>query len=129
LVAQITAVVAKSQENGANANVARDAVQYVNALIYEASPFNEGPKGLRDAHKQISVDAKAMLAFIRDASLRQGKRARLTKQGKQPAKQAVDHPTANHEKQDSKFKFNQFGFSHSPMMPSGDRVGKSIFTQ
>jgi hypothetical protein len=73
LVAQITAVVAKSQENGANANVARDAVQYVNALIYEASPFNEGPKGLRDAHKQISANAKAMLAFIRDASLRQGK--------------------------------------------------------
>jgi hypothetical protein len=73
LVAQITAVVAKSQENGANANEACDALQYVNALIYEASPFNEGPKGLRDAHKQISVDAKAMLAFIRDASLRQGK--------------------------------------------------------
>ena len=73
LVAQIMAVVAKSQENGANANVACDALQYVNALIYEASPFNDGPKGLRDAHKQISADAKAMLAFIRDVSLRQGK--------------------------------------------------------
>lgn len=72
LVAQIMAVVAKSQENGANANVACDALQYVNALIYEASPFNEGPKGLRDAHKQISDDAKAMLAFIRDVSMRQG---------------------------------------------------------
>jgi hypothetical protein len=28
---------------------------------------------LRAAHKQISDDAKAMLAFARDASLRQGK--------------------------------------------------------
>lgn len=81
LVAQIMAIVAKSQENGANANVACDALQYVNALIYEASPFNEGPKGLRDAHKQISADAKAMLAFIRDASLRQGKSLLFTMTG------------------------------------------------
>ncbi len=73
LVAEIMAVVAKSQQDGVSANIACDALQYVNALIYEASPFNEGPKGLRDAHKQISADAKAMLAFIRDASLRQGK--------------------------------------------------------
>lgn len=78
LVAQIMAVVAKSQETGASANVACDALQYVNALIYEASPFNAGPKGLRDAHKQISADAKAMLGFIRDASLRQGKPLLLT---------------------------------------------------
>ena len=72
LVAQIFAVVAKSQENGATANVACDALQYVNALICEASPYNEGPKGLRDAHKQISSDVKSMLGFIKDASLRQG---------------------------------------------------------
>ena len=51
LVAQITAIVARSQEQGVSANVACDALQYVNALIYEASPFNEGVKGLRDAHK------------------------------------------------------------------------------
>ena len=31
---------------------------YVNALIYETSPYNEGSKGLRDATKQISADAK-----------------------------------------------------------------------
>ncbi len=78
LVAQIMTVVAKSQQDGVSANVACDALQYVNALIYEASPFNEGPKGLRDAHKQISADAKAMLGFIRDASLRQGKPLLLT---------------------------------------------------
>ena len=73
LVAQLVTVVARSQEQGVSANVACDALQYANALIYEASPFNEGPKGLREAHKQISSDAKAMLTFIRDASLRQGK--------------------------------------------------------
>lgn len=73
LTAQILAVVAQSQQNGANANLACDALQFVSALIYEASPFNEGPKGLRDAHKQICDDAKAMLAFVRDATLRQGK--------------------------------------------------------
>lgn len=72
LVAQILEVVARSQQSGVNANVACDALQYVNALIYEASPFNQGSKGLRDAHKQISADAKAMLEFIRDASLLQG---------------------------------------------------------
>lgn len=71
LVAEIIAVVAKSQESGATANVACDALQYVNALICEANPFNEGPKVLRDAHKQISFDAKNMLTFVRDASLRQ----------------------------------------------------------
>lgn len=73
LVEQVVAVVARSQQQGIGANVACDALQYVNALIYEASPFNEGPRGLRAAHKQISDDAKAMLAFARDASLRQGK--------------------------------------------------------
>lgn len=78
LVAKIMDVVAMSQQNGASANVACDALQYVNALIYEASPFNEGPKGLRDAHKQINADAKAMLDFIRAASLRQGKPLLLT---------------------------------------------------
>lgn len=72
LVAQIFAVVAQSQQSGVSANVACDALQYVNALIYEASPFNEGPKGLRDAHKQISADAKALLGLVRAASLRQG---------------------------------------------------------
>lgn len=72
LVAEIIAVVAKSQERGVTANVACDALQYVNALICEASQFNEGPKGLRDAHKQISSDVKSMLSFVRDASLRQG---------------------------------------------------------
>ena len=64
LVAQIMAVVAKSQEDSANANLACDALMYVNALIYEANPYNAGPKGLRDANKQISADAKAMLNFI-----------------------------------------------------------------
>ncbi len=73
LVAQITACVAVSQEKGVSANVACDALQYVNALIYEASPYNEGPKGLRDAQKQIAIDAKSMLEFIRASSLRQGK--------------------------------------------------------
>ena len=59
------------QESGATANVACDALQYVNALICEASPFNEGPKGLRDAHKQINSDVKGMLTFVRDTSMRQ----------------------------------------------------------
>jgi len=72
LVTEIFAFVAKSQESGATANLACDALQYVNALICEASPFNEGPKGMRDAHKQISSDVKSMLSFVRDASLRQG---------------------------------------------------------
>lgn len=78
LVAQIFAVVAQSQQSGVNANLACDALQYVNALIYEASPYNEGPKGLRDAHQQISADAKAMLTFVRDASLRQGEHLLFT---------------------------------------------------
>lgn len=73
LVAQLVTVVARSQEQGISANVACDALQYVNALIYEASPHNEGPKGLREAHKQIGADSKAMLEYIRAASLRQGK--------------------------------------------------------
>lgn len=73
LVAQITAVVAGSQDKSISANVACDALQYVNALIYDASPHHEGPKGLREAHKQIGADAKAMLEFVRAASLRQGK--------------------------------------------------------
>jgi hypothetical protein len=73
LTAQILAAVAQSQQNGANANLACDALQFVNALICEASPYNEGTKGLRDAHKQISDDAKALLAFVRDTSLRQGR--------------------------------------------------------
>lgn len=73
LVAQIFTLLAKSQENGISANVACDALQYVNALIHEASPHNEGPKGLREAHKQIGADSKAMLEYIRAASLRQGK--------------------------------------------------------
>lgn len=78
LVAQIFAVVSQSQQKGVSANVACDALLYVNALIYEASPFNEGPKGLRAAHKQIADDTKAMLAFARDASLRLGKPLLLT---------------------------------------------------
>ncbi len=73
LVSQILSVIATSQENGISANVACDALQYVNALIYEASPQNEGPKGLREAHKQIGADSRAMLEYIRAASLRQGK--------------------------------------------------------
>lgn len=73
LVAQIFTVVAKSQENGITANVACDALQYVNALVYKASPHNEGPKGLREAHKQMAADSKAMLEYIRAASLRRGK--------------------------------------------------------
>ena len=72
LVAQIIAVAAKSQGGGVSANVVCDALMFVNALIYEASPYNSGPKGLRDANKQIAADAKAMLNFIRDTSVRQG---------------------------------------------------------
>ena len=78
LVAEIMAAVAKSQEGGTNANLVCDALQFVNAVIYEASPFNEGPKGLRDAHKQIRSDSKAMLNFIRDTSLRQGEHLLFT---------------------------------------------------
>ena len=78
LVAQIMAVVAKSQEGNANANLACDALMFVNALIYEASPYNAGPKGLRDANKQIATDAKAMLNFIRETSLRQGEHLLFT---------------------------------------------------
>ena len=66
------------QESGATANVACDALQYVNALICEASPSNEGPKGLRDAHKQISSDVKGMLTFVRDTSMRQGEHLLFT---------------------------------------------------
>lgn len=73
LVVQFVAVVATSQDKSISATVACDALQYVNALIYEASPDHEGPKGLREAHKQIGADAKAMLEFIRASSLRQGK--------------------------------------------------------
>jgi hypothetical protein len=73
LAAQIMAAVTKSQEDGAvSANIAKDALLFVNALLYDASPYNEGPKGLRDAYNQISADAKSMLQFIRDTSLRQG---------------------------------------------------------
>ena len=78
LVAQIMAVVAKSQEGSANANLACDALMYVNALIYEANPYNAGPKGLRDANKQIAADAKAMLNFIRDVGTRQGEHLLFT---------------------------------------------------
>ena len=78
LVAQIMAVVAKSQEGSANANLACDALMYVNALIFEASPYNPGSKGLRDANKQIAADAKAMLNFIRDAGKRQGEHLLFT---------------------------------------------------
>lgn len=78
LVAQIMAVVAKSQEGSANANLACDALMYVNALIFEASPYNPGSKGLRDANKQIAADAKAMLNFIRDTSLCQGEHLLFT---------------------------------------------------
>lgn len=73
LVAQITALFAGSQEKGISASLACDALQYVNVLVHEASPHHEGPKGLREAHKQIGADAKAMLEFVRAASLRQGK--------------------------------------------------------
>lgn len=73
LVAQLITVVAWSHQQRISANVACDALQYVNALMHEASPVNEGPKGLRAAHKQISDDAKAMLTFARDVSLRPGK--------------------------------------------------------
>ena len=77
-VAQIIAVVAKSQDGSANANLSCDALMFVNALIYEASPYNSGPNGLRDANKQIAADAKAMLNFVRDASLRQGEHLLFT---------------------------------------------------
>ena len=51
---------------------------YVNALLYEANPYNAGPKGLRDANKQIAADAKAMLNFIRDVGTRQGEHLLFT---------------------------------------------------
>ena len=78
LVAQIIAVAAKSQGGGVSANVVCDALMFVNALIYEASPYNSGPKGLSDANKQIAADAKAMLNFIRDAGKRQGEHLLFT---------------------------------------------------
>ena len=78
LVAQIMAVGAKSQASGVSANVVCDALIYVNALINKANPYNSGPNGLRDANKQIAADAKAMLNFIRDASLRQGEHLLFT---------------------------------------------------
>ena len=84
LVSQIMAVATKSQGGGVSANVVCDALMYVNALIFEANPYNAGPKGLRDANKQISADAKAMLNFIRDAGKRQGEHLLFT-MTKQPA--------------------------------------------
>ena len=86
LVAQIMAVGAKSQASGVSANVVCDALMYVNSLISEANPYNAGPKGLRDANKQIAADTKAMLNFIRDASLRQGEHLLFT---------MPKHPTIN----------------------------------
>jgi hypothetical protein len=74
LVAQIMAAVTKTHKDGTvSDNIAKDALLFVNALLYDASPNNEGPKGLRDAQNQISADAKSMLQFIRDTGLRQGK--------------------------------------------------------
>ena len=78
LVAQIMAVVAKSQEGSADANLACDALMSVNALIYEASPYNASPKCLRDANKQIAADATAMLNFVRETSVRQGEHLLFT---------------------------------------------------
>ena len=78
LIAEIMAVFAKSQEGTANANLACDALMFVNAMIYEANPYNAGPKGLRDANKQIAADAKAMLNFILDVGMRQGEHLLFT---------------------------------------------------
>lgn len=90
LVAQILAILDKSRKAGVTTNVACDALLFVDALLYDANPFNEGPKGLKDAHNQISADAKSMLNYIRDASLLQGKPLLAT---------MIEHPTIDKQRQ------------------------------
>lgn len=67
LVADILAVVAKAQEHpDTTANMANDALTFVNAMIAEANPHNAGRNGLKSAHKGLSDDADAMLRMLRD---------------------------------------------------------------
>ena len=67
LVADILEVVAKAQgQPGTTANMANDALTFVNAMIAEANPHHAGRQGLKAAHKGMSEDAVAMLKALRD---------------------------------------------------------------
>jgi hypothetical protein len=69
MVADVLAVVAKAQAHpDTTANMANDALTFVNALIAEANPHNAGRHGLKAAHKGLSDDASAMLRMLRDHS-------------------------------------------------------------
>lgn len=73
LVAEIMAVVATSQQRpGGSANLACDALLFVNAMIAEANPHHEGGKGLRVAREGIADDAKVMLKVLREHAERHG---------------------------------------------------------
>lgn len=50
----------------------------------------------------------------------------LAQQREKPSEQAVQHPTADDEKQDRKFQINEFRLSHSVMMARAGRVGKKF---
>ena len=67
LVTDILEVVAKAQANpGTTANMANDALTFVNAMISGANPHHAGRQGLKAAHKGLSDDASAMLRALRD---------------------------------------------------------------
>ena len=67
LVADVLAVVAKAQAHpDTTANMANDALTFVNAMIAEANPHHAGRQGLKAAQKGMSDDASAMLRALRD---------------------------------------------------------------
>ena len=73
LVTDILEVVAKAQgKPGTTANMANDALTFVNAMISEANPYQSDRKGLRAVHKGLSDDALAMLRALRDHTQKTG---------------------------------------------------------
>lgn len=67
IVANILEVVAKAQRQpGTTANMANDALTFVNAMIAEANPHHAGRPGLKAAHRGMSDDARTMLRALRD---------------------------------------------------------------
>ena len=62
LTADILEVVANVQsKSGSMANMANDALTFVNAMIAEANPHHAGRQGVKAVHKGMSDDALAML--------------------------------------------------------------------
>jgi hypothetical protein len=72
LLGQLLGAIQQSREESATPDVAIDALLFAAAILSEAEQTHKGAAGMAAAQEKLAADAREMLAFVRETSVRHG---------------------------------------------------------